>query len=295
LPPLPALQAPTESIVAVQPNVDEARAWTSESSHEFQRRLAYLSLDQALQPGRERPRLIVWPEVPAPLYYDSDFHLREQVAQLARTARVPLLFGEVARNAARQPLNSLQMVNPAGESAGRYDKIHLVPFGEFVPPLFSFVNRITDEAGDFAPGTRRVLFDAGGRRFGAFICYESAFPHFVRQFTRDGAQVLVNASNDGYFGNSAAREQHLLLVRMRAAENGRWILRATNNGVTAAIDPAGGVRQSFPSFEEYSGRLGYAPNRGLTLYARFGDWFVLLCALVSGWLLVLSQVPVYRR
>ncbi len=123
----------------------------------------------------------------------------------------------------------------------RYDKIKLVPFGEFVPDIFGWVNRITKEAGDFAPGERVVEFPVNGHRIGAFICYESAFPDLVRQFASDGAEVLVNLSNDGYFGHSAAREQHLELVRMRAAENRRWILRATNDGITATIDPAGRV------------------------------------------------------
>ena len=107
--------------------------------------------------------------------------------------------------------------------------------------------------------------------------------------------MLLNASNDGYFGHSAARMQHLLLVRMRAAENGRWIVRSTNDGISAAVDPAGRIRQTFPPFVEYAGRPGYSPQRDLTLYARWGDWFVWLCALAAITLLVLSQIPVYRR
>src|SRR5260370_39612821 len=124
------------------------------------------------------------------------------------------------------------MVNPSGGIVARYDKIKLVPFGEFVPPAFAWVNRITKEAGDFAPGNRVVVFSMGEHRAGAFICYESAFPDLVRQFARGGAEVLLNLSNDGYFGFSAAREQHLALVRMRAAENRRRILRATDDGIT---------------------------------------------------------------
>ena len=99
--------------------------------------------------------------------------------------------------------------DPAGDLEDRYDKINLVPFGEYVPRLFSFVNRITKEAGDFAPGTRIVVFPMDGHSMGVFICYESAFPAEVRQFAKRGANLLVNISNDGYFGKSAAREQHL--------------------------------------------------------------------------------------
>ena len=119
----------------------------------------------------------------------------------------------------------------------RYDKVNLVPFGEFVPWPFGFANKISTEVGDFAPGQRVVVSPVGDHKIGTFICYESVFPNFVRKFAADGAEVLFNISNDGWFGKSAAREQHLSMVRMRAAENRRWILRSTNDGITATIDP----------------------------------------------------------
>jgi apolipoprotein N-acyltransferase len=164
-------------------------------------------------------------------------------------------------------------------SPERYDKIHLVPFGEYVPNAFGWVNRITPEIGDFVPGTRIVTFPFDGHKLGAFICYESAFPDLVRQFTKAGANVLVNLSNDGYFGHSAAREQHLELVRMRAAENRRWILRATNDGITAMIDPAGREIARLPLYTQTSAVFGYNSLTELTPYVRFGDWFAWLCLL----------------
>ncbi len=295
LPALPEPVQPADSLVSVQPNVDETLRWTAESLESFENRMVYQSLNSAMKAGEPPPKMIVWPEAPAPLYYDADPDLRREAATLTRLTKAPFLFGTVAHNEKGEPLNSVQLVKRDGEPGGRYDKIHLVPFGEFVPPIFGWVNRITKEAGDFAPGEKLKLFNVGGTPLGVFICYESAFPHFVRQFTASGAQVLLNASNDGYFGHSAARMQHLLLVRMRAAENGRWIVRSTNDGISAAVDPAGRIRQTFPPFVEYAGRLGYSPQRDLTLYARWGDWFVWLCALAAITLLVLSQIPVYRR
>ena len=125
---------------------------------------------------------------------------------------------------------------------------------------FGWVNRITHEIGDFVPGTRIVTFPIDGHKIGVFICYESAFPDLVRQFTKAGANVLVNLSNDGYFGHSAAREQHLELVRMRAAENRRWILRATNDGITAMIDPAGREIARLPLYTQTSAVFGYVEN-----------------------------------
>jgi apolipoprotein N-acyltransferase len=127
---------------------------------------------------------------------------------------------------------------------------------------------------------------------GAFICYESAFPDLVRQFVRGGAEVLVNLSNDGYFGHSAAHEQHLEIVRMRAAENRRWILRATNDGVTAAIDPAGRVVQRMPAFVQTAGLLPYDYASNQTPYTRHGDWFAWAC-FASG--LLMSAVSLAHR
>lgn len=173
-------------------------------------------------------------------------------------------------------------------STERYDKIRLVPFGEYVPDAFGWVNRITHEIGDFVPGTRIVTFPLDGHRIGAFICYESAFSDLVRQFTKAGANVLVNLSNDGYFGHSAAREQHLELVRMRAAENRRWILRATNDGITAMIDPAGREIARLPLYTQTSAVFGYNFETALTPYVRFGDWFAWTC-LVGGAVLVAAQ------
>lgn len=181
-------------------------------------------------------------------------------------------------------------------ATARYDKMYLVPFGEFVPPLFSFVNRISDGAGDYAPGVNLVVTKLDGHRLGTFICYESAFPHFVREFPNAGADVLVNLTNDGYFGRSAARQQHLQLARMRAAENRRWILRPTNNGITASIDPAGRVVQQFPEFVRTSGRLGFRYVSAKTFYTRHGDWFAWGCLVLALASVVYAAVrPNYTR
>jgi apolipoprotein N-acyltransferase len=136
-----------------------------------------------------------------------------------------------------------------------------------------------------------VVFNAGEQKVGAFICYESAFPQLVRRFAAAGATVFVNLSNDGYFGRTAAREQHLSLVRMRAAENRRWVLRSTNDGVTASIDPAGRVIQTFDSFKETAGRLGYRPISDLSFYSKYGDVFAWMCLALAIVLLITSQAP----
>ena len=288
LPLLPDAQRGRESAVLVQPNISEDEQWTTESVDRMQRSLAALSLRAAMTGGTEHPSLIVWPEVPAPLYYDQDARLRGYLDDLAHAANAHLLLGVVAHTPQGAPLNSAILLSPEGKLISRYDKVNLVPFGEYVPWPFDFVKRITTEAGDFTPGTRVVVSPVDGHKIGAFICYESVFPNFVRRFVADGAEVLFNISNDGYFGRSGARQQHLEIVRMRAAENRRWILRSTNDGITATIDPAGRLRGSLPLYVQAASLTGFTYIRERTFYTRFGDWFPILCAVAALGLLIVE-------
>jgi apolipoprotein N-acyltransferase len=284
LPRMPA-SPPTSTAVLVQPNMDEEQVWTPEIMERTEQGLIAESLETAT---REHARLIIWPEAPAPLYFFNDARFRNYATDLARTAQAYFLFGNVSFTPQGGPLNSAVMLSPAGNLIDRYDKMYLVPFGEFVPPPFGFVNRITKEAGDFTAGERIVAFNMDSHRVGTFICYESAFPHLVRRFELAGADLFVNISNDGYFGHSAAREQHLKLVRMRAAENRRWILRATNDGITAVVNPAGRVTQRIPPFKESATAVQYGYETAITFYARHGDWFAWSC-LIAGLGLSLTQ------
>ncbi len=281
LPALPEAEEGREEAVVVQPNISEdAYSWNTAATDRLVNRLVLMSLEESSRSSRP-PRYVIWPEMPAPLYYYDDARFREQATIVARTGRAPLLFGTVAFTREGAPLNSVLMLGPDGAPVERYDKMTLVPFGEYVPAFFGFVNRITKEAGDFVPGSRRVLFPSDGRQAGVFICYESVFPYNVRRFVDDGAEVLFNLSNDGYFGDTAARPQHLRMVRTRAAENARWILRATNDGITAAIDPAGRIVERLPARQEASARLRFSFEQRRTPYTRLGDWFAWSC-LVAG-------------
>jgi apolipoprotein N-acyltransferase len=284
--PPPAEQGPEHALL-VQPNLDTEMQWTTESLAEVERHFATFSQTQPAP-------LIIWPEVPAP-FYPADPEFRSFVEGIARANHAYLLFGGVASNAAKAPLNSAFLLDPSGAMIDRYDKINLVPFGEFVPEIFGWVNRVTKEAGDFARGSRIVEFPIAGHRVGAFICYESAFPDLVRQFTKGGAEVLVNMSNDGYFGHSAAREQHLKLVRMRAAENRRWILRATNDGITATVDPAGRVAFRADAYQLLSADVPYRYLLDTTIYTRYGDWFAWTCLALSLALALLASIRVRSR
>lgn len=270
LPDLPPVTRGTKSATALQPNLTEGVPPNLD-------RLASRSLVNAINSAS----LLLWPEVPTGFYWDRDQVFHNGMEQLARTAGAPLLFAGVTHNDKGSPLNSAILLDSSAREMGRYSKTYLVPFGEFIPPLFGWIEQISSEAGSFAPGDGPRVLSTGDLKLGTFICYESAFPHLVRQFPALGANVLVNLSNDGWFFRTAAREQHLQLARMRATENRRWILRATNNGITTSIDPAGRLMQAFPEFQETAGKLEFSTVEETTFYSRHGDWFAWTC-LVAG-------------
>ena len=176
-----------------------------------------------------------------------------------------------------------------GNHIGRYEKIHLVPFGEYVP--FAAVPYIcpqtTGRVSRFTPGEDRKVFRLNGHHYGVFICYEAVFADEVRHFAQLGAEVLVNISDDGWYGDTSAPWQHLNMARMRAIENRRWILRDTNNGVTAVIDPYGRVRQSIPRHQVDALPAQYGFRDDITFYTEHGDVFAWACAILSlgavGW------------
>jgi apolipoprotein N-acyltransferase len=239
--------------------------------------------------------LIVWPESPAP-FEENDPQFRAALSNLARQANAPIIAGNIGTD--RNPdsprgynlFNSASFVNPQGEFVGRYDKMHLVPFGEYVPfkALFFFAKSLLYEAGTFDRGQHRIVFNTGGHTYGTFICYESIFGDEIREFSKLGAEVLVNISNDGWYGDTSAPWQHLNMVRMRAIENHRWIIRATNTGVTASITPYGRVIAAAPRHIRTSIRVGFDYEHDLTFYAAHGDLFAYACALITAIALVFS-------
>lgn len=277
LPFLPALPRPavaSESLQVVQPNIDTEQEWTSAALAELEHNLVTLSY----APGVP---LIVWPEAPAPFDPDSPGFM-DLIHDVAHDSRAHLLFEALGHGPDGAPLNSAYLAGPDGRTLGRYDQIILVPFGEFIPQPFGWlVNKVTKQASDFVPGNRIVTFTLDGHRFATVICYESAFPELVRQFARDGAEMLFNLSNDGYFGPTSGHEQHFALARMRAAENRRWLMESTNDGITAMIDPAGRVVQQLPQFRAVSGMMRYDFIAGTSFYTRHGDWFAWIC-LIAG-------------
>jgi apolipoprotein N-acyltransferase len=294
LPPVGTHTPATDQAVASQINIPADFRPAQQENSALVRQLAIQTLQSALDPSLPKPGLLLWPEAPAPFYYYQDPDFRSSVTELARLASAPMLFSGVAHTPALEPLNSAILLGSDGSLQGRYDKVNLVPFGEYIPTGFGWIQKISSESGNYLPGTEPKVFQAAGHSLAAFICYESAFPHFVRRFANDGAELLVNLTNDGYFGGDAARRQHLMLARMRAVENARWVLRPANDGITTSIDPSGRLWDTAAERQRLVTRLRFGWEHDKTPYTRFGDWFAWLC-LAGGLLGVLAtEIPVYR-
>lgn len=252
-------------------------------------------------PYPTHPDLIVWPEAPSP-FFESDPRFQKLVTSTANTEQAPLIIGGIGADYSQDQqqwldYNSAMVFAPDGHRVGRYDKIHLVPFGEYIPfqQYLTFAHKLTGKVSSFSRGTERSTFRLNGHRYGIFICYEAVFADEVRHFAQLGAEVLVNISDDGWYGDTSAPWQHLNMVRMRAIENRRWILRDTNNGVTAAIDPYGRVRQSIPRHQADALPAQYGFRDDVTFYTEHGDVFAWLCVLASIAVLLWSSKKQIRR
>jgi apolipoprotein N-acyltransferase len=232
-----------------------------------------------------KPNLVAWPESPSP-FREADPHFHQLLADLTHQTNSPAVVGNIGtwpHDNTMEIFNSAEFVSPDGEFLGRYDKIHLVPFGEYVPykGLIAFAGTLTQGVGSFSRGGLRKVFTAQGHTFGIFICYEAVFADEVRHFAKNGAQVFVNISDDGWYGDTSAPWQHFNMARMRAIENRRWILRATNSGVTAAVDPFGRVTRSAPRHVLTSLAVRYGYRSDVTFYTSYGDVFAILCAIIA--------------
>ena len=297
--------AADHTALLVQPDIpiQTGEMWTKEYFQGTLRDLTAISLHPSGEKAGQRYDLIVWPESPSP-FYTNDPLFRDAVSALAQQSGTWVVAGSIGVTPAMhsgggssQIFNSAVLVNPQGEWVGRYDKVHLVPFGEYLPfpQVFAFAGGLTKEVGEFQRGASLTPLDAGGQRLGMFICYESIFPDEVRQGPLHGAQVLVNISNDGWYGDSGAWKQHLQQTQMRAIENGRWLLAATNTGMTASVDPYGRIVAATPRKMRTALAAPYALSSSTSFYTRHGDWFAYLCAIISAGVVVMRFVFTMRE
>jgi apolipoprotein N-acyltransferase len=293
----------TRAATLVQPNFPQVPRfppdWIEQNAANLDE-LQQLSTDAArrnrARAGRpEEPVLLVWPEVPAPFYF-LDPRFSERAQKVVQEAGAHFLVGVVEWRAGAgghlEPYNSAVLLEPNGLRSFQYDKMHLVPYGEYVPlrDRLTIFGKLIAEVGDFQPGREFSVGKLSPGTFATFICYEAVFPDLVRRFPARGAQLLVNISNDGWYGRSAAPEQHLHMARVRAVENRRWLLRGTNNGHTVSVDPYGRIIARIAPDRRDTLRAPYDFRSDTTLYTRWGDWWAWLCVAVSAGILVAGMI-----
>ena len=264
-----------------QGGIDQSLKWDPS----YQRRTMEIYGALSREAKSKGADVIVWPETAAPFFYWWEAELSREVERMASENGLPLIFGAPWFNPSEggKYYNSVFFLDMQGIPGGRYDKRHLVPFGEYVPlrSVLFFVKKLTEGGEDFSAGSGPALFPVGGGQAGTSICYEAVFPGIIRESVLAGASWLVNVTNDAWFGDTVAPHQHLAMARMRAVEFRRPMARAANAGVSALIDELGQVVASMGLFR--SGVLvgEIFPNKGYTLYAKTGEIFAISCTIIA--------------
>ncbi len=274
-------------VVAIQPGTSLEEKWDPSQSGEIADRVWSMTADAAVR-GAD---LVLWPESAVPYRLDDDPAYREVVERMARQFEIEIVLNSVASLDGGRYTNSVFLVTGEGVSPVRYDKVHLVPFGEFVPrwARFAFTDSLVREVGAFTPGSRPVVLPARAP-LAVAICFEVVFPDLVAAQVRAGAQLLTTLTNDGWYGFSWAPRQHFAQVRLRAAETRRWFARAALTGISGFIDPSGRVVSQLEVGETGFLTQRVQPMTGLTPRVRFGDWWAMLCAVATVVIPVISRV-----
>lgn len=228
-------------------------------------------------------QLVLWPEAATPFLFEIDLNQAERIRRIARESQTPVLVGTdqyqpPSGNSQAQWFNGAVLVGPDGRNRDSYQKIHLVPFGEFVPfkPLLFFVKPLIEAVADFTHGSRRTIFDVGGKKFSVAICYEIVYSGLAREFVNNGSQLLTTITNDAWFGRSSAASQHFEQAGIRAVEQGRYLVRSANTGISGGFDPYGRVLARTNLFTAVTTTVDVRLLSGRTIYNAIGDTIVYL-------------------
>lgn len=273
----------------VQGNIDQSVKWDELS----QSKILNTYLDLSIQNPPKAGGLIVWPETALPFNYQQDSFMREQVNNLPKETKSWFLFGAVNFMRSKQGtsfLNSAYLLSPEGTIEGRYDKVHLVPYGEYVPmrTLFPFIKKLTEGIADFSSGeTYQPLF-MEDKKMGVLICYEGILPHAARIYKNKSADLLVNITNDAWFGPTSAPYQHFSMALFRAVETRLYMIRAANTGISGIVDPTGRIVSQTDIFEADALRGNVKFIKIETFYARHGDIFVVVCFIICVIFIILN-------
>jgi apolipoprotein N-acyltransferase len=290
--PAPLATGDSLRVVAIQPGTTLEQKWDPSQAGEIADRVWSMTADAAVR-GAD---LVLWPESAVPYRIGSDPAYREVVEQMAGQFDIEIVLNSVASVDGGGFANSAFLVTGAGVSPVRYDKVHLVPFGEFVPlwARLAFTDSLVREVGAFTPGRQPTVLPARVP-LAVAICFEVVFPDLTAAQVRAGAQVLTTLTNDGWYGFSWAPRQHFAQVRLRAAESRRWFARAALTGISGFIDPTGKVVSQLGVGETGFLTELVQPMNGLTPRVRFGDWWAVLCAVTTIAMVVAFKIPRRRR
>ena len=277
--------APSEdqalTVAIVQPSIEQATKWDPD----FQAQTMAIYRVLTVEAARSAPAVVVWPETALPAVLRLDRAMLDGLTKLSLAIRTPLILGavDVRGLGGNRYYNSAVLLSERGIEA-TYDKIHLVPFGEYIPLrwLIGFVQRWAQFISEFAAGTRHTVFPLAEASFGVVICYEGIFPELFRGFVSSGALWMVNITNDAWFGRTSGPWQHLSVLPFRAVEHRVALARAANTGVSAFIEPSGRILATLPLFERGVLTARLPLRRTVTFYARFGDLFAYLCLGLTG-------------
>jgi apolipoprotein N-acyltransferase len=259
----------------IQGNIDQSIKWNENFQRETINIYEELSLRHPTTPGG----LIVWPETAVPFNFQDENDLQRQVRDLPAKTKSWFIFGSMSYapgSANTDYFNSAYLLSPQGDISGKYDKVHLVPYGEYVPlrTLFPFISSLAAGIGDFAAGKGFYPLAMGERKIGVLICYEGILPEAGRMYKNAAAELLVNITNDAWFGTTSAPYQHLSMSIFRAVETRLYLVRAANTGISAIVDPTGRILARTEIFkkDEIHGKIKFITLP--TIYAKYGDWLV---------------------
>jgi apolipoprotein N-acyltransferase len=269
------------AIALVQGNVLQNEKWDPARADAILERYLSMTRDAA----RRGARLVIWPESATPFYYEEEPSGAERIRGVVRQTGVALLFGsdQAEHGTPVRLYNSAFMLRPSGETAAVYRKMQLVPFGEYVPlkSLLFFVSPLVEAVADFSPGETMVRLPVDDGTITTAICYEIVYPGLVRQAVQEGSQLLTTITNDAWYGYSSAPHQHFLQASMRAIEQGRYLARAANTGISGIVDPYGHVLVRSNLFERAVLTGEVRLLSGLTVYGRIGDLFAYACVALT--------------
>ncbi|MGD9384269.1 MAG: apolipoprotein N-acyltransferase [Desulfobacterales bacterium] len=270
--------SPSLKAAIVQGNINQAKKW--DPTFQLSSVVKYINL--SLLTKKHMPDLVVWPETATPFYFLHNARLSKMVKKGVQDTGTDFLIGSPSFNLGKNRVeyyNSAYLIGPEGNVYGKYDKAHLVPFGEYIPfkKWLPFLGKMVEGAGDFSPGKKGHTIKWRDFRLGIQICYEIIFPHLSRAMVKNHASVLVNITNDAWYGRSSAPDQHFSMTILRAVENRRSIIRSANTGISGFIDPCGKIIAATPLFEDAIITRHVPMIEETTFYSRFGDLFAIAC------------------